>query len=234
VSKHFREPGTQLILAAATMPTNIEELLQQIIDTSTLEHVVSPNLHKLMRHIPQKFVRMNKSDRPAFLLELAKSETRKNRPLIIFGNKSSTSDYISIFLNDNGVDAINLNGDMQTHFRVGRFEKFQDGLVNVLATTDVASRGLDTTRVKHILNFDFPLHAADYIHRCGRAGRMGSATDCYVTNVVSSQREIELVQKIEHAARTNGLLQDVNANITNIIRRQIMKDLAREQQAANN
>jgi ATP-dependent RNA helicase DDX28 len=117
---------------------------------------------------------------------------------------------------------------MQMHFRVGRFEKFQEGNVNVLSTTDVASRGLDTTRAKHIINFDFPLHVADYIHRCGRAGRVGSSNDCYVTNFVSSQREIDLVQKIEHAARTNGLLQDVNANITNIIRKHIMKDIEQE------
>jgi ATP-dependent RNA helicase DDX28 len=210
------------------MPTNINELLQEIIDTRSLQEIVSPNLHRLMRNVPQKFLRMNKSDRPAHLLELAKTETRKNRPLIIFGNKSQTSDYVSLFLNDNGIECINLNGDMQMHFRVGRFEKFQEGNVNVLSTTDVASRGLDTTRAKHIINFDFPLHVADYIHRCGRAGRVGSSKDCYVTNFVSSQREIDLVQKIEHAARTNGLLQDVNANITNIIRKHIMKDIEQE------
>ena len=47
--------GTQLIMVSATMPTNIEELLQQIIDTNTLVEVISPNLHKVMDHVPQKY-----------------------------------------------------------------------------------------------------------------------------------------------------------------------------------
>lgn len=66
---------------------------------------------------------------------------------------------------------------------------------------------------------------ADYIHRAGRIGRIGSAANCSVTNFVSSQREISLVQKIEHAARTMNILPNVNANITNIIQTRIMSEI---------
>lgn len=82
------------------------------------------------------------------LLALVKADVAKRRPVIVFGNKSATSDYVSIFLNDHGVSCVNLNGDMLQQIRVGQFEKFQTGEVNVLSTTDIASRGLDTTRVK--------------------------------------------------------------------------------------
>lgn len=76
------------------------------------------------------------------------------------------------------------------------------------------------------MNFDFPLHVADYIHRIGRTGRLGSNSDlCKVTNFVSSLREISLVQNIEHAARTVDILPNVNANITNIIKTKIMKEI---------
>lgn len=217
--------GTQMILASATMPTNIHSLLQNIIDTSTLKQVASPNLHRLMPHITHKFLRMNKSDRPANILNLVKSELAKKRPIIIFGNKSSTSDYVSMFLNNNGVNCINLNGDMLMKIRIGRFEQFQQGNVDVLATTDVGSRGLDTTRARQVVNFDFPLHVSDYIHRCGRIGRVGSELRGLCTNFVSSQREINLVQKIEHAARTGSVLPNVNANITNIIQGRILKEM---------
>lgn len=114
---------------------------------------------------------------------------------------------------------------MQVSIREGRFEKFQAGECNVLSTTDVGSRGLDTSRVAHVINFDFPLHIADYIHRCGRVGRVGSRLDAQVTNFISSGREYNLVQRIEHAARTGNELPDVNANITNIIKRRIMKNM---------
>ncbi|XP_055918100.1 probable ATP-dependent RNA helicase DDX28 [Eupeodes corollae] len=217
--------GSQMILASATMPTNTNELLQNIIDTSTLHQVVSPNLHRLMPHITHKFLRMNKSDRPANLLGMVKSELSKKRPVIVFGNKSSTSDYVSMFLNNNGVNCINLNGDMLMKIRIGRFEQFQQGMVDVLSTTDVGSRGLDTTRARQVINFDFPLHVSDYIHRCGRIGRVGSQQRCLITNFVSSQREVGLVQKIEHAARTGSLLPNVNANIRNLIQSRIVKEM---------
>lgn len=114
---------------------------------------------------------------------------------------------------------------MLQKIRVGRFEQFQNGHVDVLSTTDIGSRGLNTTRCKHVINFDFPLHTSDYIHRCGRVGRLGSSVNCYVTNFISSLREIELVRQIEEAVRTQTILQNVNANITNIINTKIEKEI---------
>lgn len=217
--------GSQLLLASATMPTNTREILHRVIDVETIRDVVSPQLHYLMPHVTQKFLRMSKADRPANLLTLAKQNLGKRRPLIVFSNKSATSDYVSIFLNNNGIKCINLNGDMLMKIRLGRFEEFQSGNCDILSTTDVGSRGLDTTRARHVLNFDFPLHVSDYIHRCGRIGRVGSLDKSLVTNFISSRREIDVVQRIEHAARTGGLLPDVNANIKNIINKRIMDEM---------
>ncbi|KAH8271062.1 hypothetical protein KR018_005835 [Drosophila ironensis] len=219
------EAGTQLILASATMPTNIREVLHKVIDVETIREVVSPHLHRLMPHVTQKFLRLSKADRPATLVSLAKQDLARRRPLIVFSNKSATSDFVSIFLNQSGVNCLNLNGDMLMKIRLGRFEQFQNGHCDVLSTTDVGSRGLDTTRARHVINFDFPLHVSDYIHRCGRIGRMGNSEQALVTNLISSRREIDVVQRIEHAARTGGLLPDVNANIKNIINKRIIAEL---------
>lgn len=141
------ESGAQLILASATMPTNTNQLLQTIIDPTTMRHVVSPKLHRILPHLEQHFVRINKSGRPVQLLRLVKQEMERRRPIIVFSNKSATSDYVSMFLNENGVECVNLNGTMPADMRLGQFEKFQSGQVEVLSTTDMASRGLDTTRV---------------------------------------------------------------------------------------
>lgn len=139
--------GTQLILASATMPTNVTELLQSIVDPKTMHEVVSPKLHRILPYVEQRFIRMNKSGRPMELLRLVKGELEKRRPIIVFSNKSATSDYISMFLNENSIACVNLNGDMQAGIRSGQFQKFQCGEVEVLSTTDIASRGLDTMRV---------------------------------------------------------------------------------------
>eukprot|EP00099_Drosophila_melanogaster_P017635 NP_608544.1 DEAD box protein 21E2 [Drosophila melanogaster] len=219
------DAGTQMILASATMPTNTREILHKVIDVDTIREVVSPHLHRLMSHVTQKFLRLSKADRPATLLSLVKHDLAKRRPLIVFSNKSTTSDFVSIFLNNSGVNCLNLNGDMLMKIRLGRFEQFQNGHCDVLSTTDVGSRGLDTTRARHVVNFDFPLHVSDYIHRCGRIGRVGNMDKALVTNLISSRREIDVVQRIEHAARTGGLLPDVNANIRNIINKRIVAEM---------
>ncbi|KAM7353841.1 putative ATP-dependent RNA helicase Dbp21E2 [Cochliomyia hominivorax] len=225
LSQNSNDVGTQLVLASATMPTNIQELLHKVIDVETIHEVVSPHLHKLMPHVDQRFLRVNKSDRPAHLLTIVKKELSLRRPVIIFSNKTPTCDYVSIFLNNSGINCLNLNGDMLMKIRLGRFEQFQNAECDVLSTTDVGSRGLDTTRARHVINFDFPLHVSDYIHRSGRIGRVGNMEKCLVTNLISSRREIDVVQRIEHAARCGGLLPDVNANIKNIINKKIMKDM---------
>ncbi|XP_053679265.1 probable ATP-dependent RNA helicase DDX28 [Anopheles nili] len=215
--------GTQLILAAATMPTNMEELLSKLVNVETIEQLVSPNLHRLMGHVTQRFVRVRKSDRPQILLDLVRKDAKRNVPTIIFSNKTPTCDFVSLHLNGLGYPCVNLNGDMMLKLRLGQFEKFQQAEVNILSTTDVASRGLNTIRAAHVINFDFPLYNADYIHRVGRIGRIGSRNDCLATNLISSQAEIGAVQRLEHAARTTSLLRNVDANVKGIIRRKMLK-----------
>uniref|UniRef100_A0A182IXN8 Helicase C-terminal domain-containing protein n=1 Tax=Anopheles atroparvus TaxID=41427 RepID=A0A182IXN8_ANOAO len=215
--------GTQLILAAATMPTNMEELLSKLVNVATIEQVISPNLHRLMGHVTQRFMRVRKSDRPQILLDLVQNDKKRNVPTIIFSNKTPACDFVSLHLNGHGYPCVNLNGDMILKLRLGQFEKFQQAEVNILSTTDVASRGLNTVRAAHVINFDFPLYTADYIHRVGRIGRIGSRNDCLVTNLVSSQAEIGAVQRLEHAARTTSPLRNVDANVKGIIRRNIQK-----------
>uniref|UniRef100_A0A182TYQ9 Uncharacterized protein n=1 Tax=Anopheles melas TaxID=34690 RepID=A0A182TYQ9_9DIPT len=215
--------GTQLILAAATMPSNMEELLARLVNVATIEQVLSPNLHRLMGHVTQRFMRVRKSDRPQILLDLVRKDAKRNVPTIIFSNKTPACDFVSMHLNGHGLPCVNLNGDMILKLRLGQFEKFQQAEVNVLSTTDVASRGLNTIRAAHVINFDFPLYTADYIHRVGRIGRIGSRNDCLATNLISSQAEIGAVQRLEHAARTTNVLRNVDANVKGIIRRRMQK-----------
>lgn len=213
--------GTQIVLASATLPTNTEEAFQSFLNPETIVRVESRNLHRLLTHVSQRFLRMNKSDRPLQLLSIVKQE---KQPVIVFSNKSATADFVSIFLNEHNVNCINLNGDMLMKVRQGKFKQFQEGEMNVLSTTDLASRGLDTFRVRHVINFDFPLYISDYIHRCGRTGRVRGFDKCMITNFISSARETDTVNQIEHAARTGCELPNVDANINRIIYKKIIKN----------
>ncbi|XP_014674418.1 PREDICTED: LOW QUALITY PROTEIN: probable ATP-dependent RNA helicase DDX28 [Priapulus caudatus] len=102
---------------------------------------------------------------------------------------------------------------------------FQDGRFLTLVCTDVGSRGLDTLKVRHVINFDFPLNMSDYIHRCGRTGRVGTLHGGHVTNFVCFKNNVELVQQIELSVRKSDSLPKVNANIR---RRLFYRALARD------
>jgi len=52
-----------------------------------------------------------------------------------------------MFLNENGIESVCLHGDMPYEIRLGKFKQFQDGIVNVMVSTDVGSRGLNTIKV---------------------------------------------------------------------------------------
>lgn len=69
---------------------------------------------------------------------------------MIFSNKTATCDFVSMFLNENNIECININGQMAVPLKLGKFEMFKNGQINVLSCTDIASRGLDTFRVSFL------------------------------------------------------------------------------------
>ncbi|XP_018560863.1 probable ATP-dependent RNA helicase DDX28 isoform X2 [Anoplophora glabripennis] len=215
-----RVSQSQIILVSATLPRQLPDVLIPI--ESTLKHVVSPKIHKPLLNITQKFLRLTRSSKPPHLLQIAKSN---NSPMLIFTNKNETCNWVALFLRENGVTCANINGDMNYHIRVEQWNQFVRGDAQILSATDIGSRGLNTVQVRHVLNYDFPLYAADYIHRIGRVGRLGSPASCKATNFISGAEEIKLVQQIELAIRRNQPLANVDGNITSIVQKNIARKL---------
>lgn len=100
-------------------------------------------------------------------MTLLKFVKKKNKcaPAIIFSNNNETCDFISIFLRKFNVENVNLNGNMPTKYRNKQFSAFQNGHYNVLSTTDAGCKGLDTRFARDVINYDFPLITAEYVHR---------------------------------------------------------------------
>ncbi|XP_015172114.1 PREDICTED: probable ATP-dependent RNA helicase DDX28 [Polistes dominula] len=191
--------NAQLTLASATMPQRISEVLGNIVNADSLVKIVTEQLHRIS--VPQTFVRMGPSQKPYQLLKFIKPKVKSKEPVIIFSNNTATCDFINMFLEDCGINNVCLNGNMPLELKQGKYKEFKNGKVNILSTTNMGSRGLDTIMVRHILNYEFPMDTADYIHRCGRVGRVGSHQDCKIVNFISSPLEIRMVQKIEKAIR---------------------------------
>ncbi len=92
---------------------------------------------------------------------------------IIFTATRDDTVRIAELLNTQGIKSVALAGDMTQSKRLDIMQHFSKGLAQVLVTTDVASRGLDLLNVTHVINFDMPKQAEEYVHRIGRTGRAG-------------------------------------------------------------
>ena len=92
---------------------------------------------------------------------------------IIYVNTRKKVEWLSKKMIQNGFDASQLHGDMSHTERGGIMKKFRSGLIKVLITTDLLSRGIDVEQVSLVINFDLPMSKESYIHRIGRSGRFG-------------------------------------------------------------
>ena len=94
---------------------------------------------------------------------------------IIFSATKRDADMLARDLHAQGHSAAALHGDMTQNARNKTITNMRRGKVRLLVATDVAARGLDVSGISHVINFDLPRFAEDYVHRIGRTGRAGAS-----------------------------------------------------------
>jgi ATP-dependent RNA helicase RhlE len=80
-------------------------------------------------------------------------------------------------LEQKGVRCATLHSNRSQNQRLRALKDFKDGAVRVLVATDIAARGIDVDGISHVVNYDFPMHPEDYVHRIGRTGRAHAVGD---------------------------------------------------------
>jgi len=209
--------GAQLVLVSATMPRGIEELVDSVLPVEDLTTITSSGLHSIMPHVQQKFLRLGPASKNDVLAKLLQKDMSQKGSTLVFVKNTRTCHFVNKMLKELGISCLKLHGGMERDERSGVWEKFVEGYSDVLVATDIASRGLDSIHVSHVINFDCPSHMSDYIHRVGRVGRMGQKEFGKVTTIVSQKYEVDLIWRIEVCARQMKPLSDVNANISKVI-----------------
>jgi ATP-dependent RNA helicase RhlB len=94
---------------------------------------------------------------------------------MVFVNTKREGERVWGYLEGNGLKAAMLSGDVPQTKRLSLLKRFQDGELAVMVATDVAARGLHIPGVTHVINYDLPDDAEDYVHRIGRTARAGAA-----------------------------------------------------------
>jgi ATP-dependent RNA helicase DeaD len=121
--------------------------------------------------IEQIYFEVAQRDKTAGLRELVEREL-KGRTLVFCKMKRGV-DRLADDLERRGVRVGALHGDMDQRRRDRVVELFRAGDLDVLIATNVAARGLDIPEITHVVNFDVPQNAEEYVHRIGRTGRAG-------------------------------------------------------------
>ncbi|MDD2721671.1 MAG: DEAD/DEAH box helicase [Gallionella sp.] len=113
---------------------------------------------------------------------------------IVFTATKRDADGLADQLSAQGHSVAALHGDMSQRERNRTLLNVRNGNVRVLVATDVAARGLDVKGISHVINFDLPKVAEDYVHRIGRTGRGGSSG---IAISFASNRDAQLLKRIE-------------------------------------
>lgn len=119
---------------------------------------------------------------------------------IIFSATKCDADNLARDLNAKGYSAAALHGDMTQYARNRTMRKMRSGKIRLLVATDVAARGLDVRGISHIINFDLPRFAEDYVHRIGRTGRAGESG---IAISFASPSDFIYINRIERYLRQN-------------------------------
>ncbi|XP_042653474.1 probable ATP-dependent RNA helicase DDX28 [Tyto alba] len=208
------EARIQVVVVGATFPAGLSEMLGKFTDVDQFVTITTQSLHRLPPHVQQKFVRLKGCDKLPELLQLLKERPVSSGAVLIFCNSASTVNWLGYILDDHKIKHLRLQGQMSAAARAGIFASFQKGDVPVLVCTDLASRGLDTSSVQLVVNYDFPNALQDYLHRVGRVGRVGSKAPGVVVSFVTHRWDVDLVQKIETAARKRTGLPGMDSSIS--------------------
>jgi superfamily II DNA/RNA helicase len=115
---------------------------------------------------------------------------------IIFCNRKVDVDVVAKSMKKHGFNAEAIHGDLEQSHRTRTLNGFRDGSIKFLVASDVAARGLDIPNVSHVLNYDVPSHAEDYVHRIGRTGRAGRKGTTVMISVPSDAKYLGAIEAL--------------------------------------
>jgi len=159
----------QTLLFSATLPNNILKISQKYLNNP--ERISVGSLSTPIEKIKQETFKITQDKK---YHELIIQLVERNGSILVFVKTKHGADKIVKRLKYDGHKADAIHGNLRQSKRDRVIKGFRNGHSRILVATDVAARGLDIPVIKHVINYDLPQVAEDYIHRIGRTGRAGN------------------------------------------------------------
>jgi superfamily II DNA/RNA helicase len=181
----------QTLLFSATLKGNVLNLSRRLLK-NPIEIAIEPD-HSEQLKIEQRVHTVDNIDHKYRLLNHLLSDESMGQ-VIVFTATKHQADQLADKLCADGYPAGALHGDMNQRQRTRTIAQLRKGLIRILIATDVAARGIDIPAISHVINFDLPMSAEDYVHRIGRTGRAGATG---IALSFAAHRDLRVVQQIE-------------------------------------
>ena len=157
----------QTLMFSATLSKEIESLthefqrapkIVQIGRRSNPAETVTQFVYEVPKHL-----------KPSLLAHLMRDPALDS--VLVFTRTKHGADRVARKLESTGIKTGTLHSNRSQNQRLRALNDFKAGTVRALVATDIAARGIDVDGISHVINFDFPMHSEDYVHRIGRTGR---------------------------------------------------------------
>jgi superfamily II DNA/RNA helicase len=181
----------QTLLFSATLDARIERLAKGMLHEPEMVLVAGKEVTHV--EIEQRLLVADDLKHKNKLLQHLVADSSLSKA-IIFSATKRDADMLARELHAQGHRAAALHGDMNQTARNRTIADMRKGRVRLLVATDVAARGLDVTGISHVINFDLPKFAEDYVHRIGRTGRAGASG---IAISFASRSEVACLDRIE-------------------------------------
>jgi len=183
----------QTLLFSATMPQAILSLSRQFLDNPARVEIATA---RPPDSILQQLYPVPKHLKNALVVALLKGTSVESA--LVFTRTKRRADVLTRKLHEAGQSVDVIHGDYRQQRRIQALERFRSGKARILVATNVAARGLDIEGISHVINFDTPDEAEDYVHRIGRTARVDAKG---VAWTLVTEEDEPLISGIEHLLR---------------------------------
>lgn len=185
-------PSRQNLLFSATFSEEIKKLANGLLSSPKI--IEGPKESATVNSITQ-IVHPVDSKRKAELLFTIIKTNNWQQALVFMRTKHGTNQLVEK-LQKEGISAVAIHGNKTQAARAKALKEFKKGAVRILVATDVAARGLDIEQLPHVVNFDLPEVAEDYVHRIGRTGRAGKAGEALSLVSIDEESYLKAIERL--------------------------------------
>jgi ATP-dependent RNA helicase RhlE len=182
----------QTLFFSATMPLAVVELSKKILKNPQRVEV-SPNSSTVL-NVEQKIIFCKREDKFQLLRKILAKEEREL--VVVFTKTRNSADKVKEYLRAYRLASTVIHGDKSQEDREKALINFKNGSMKILIATDIAARGIDIQGISHVINFEMPLEAENYVHRVGRTARAGKEGTAISFCDESEKNILEKVQKL--------------------------------------